>query len=72
MCNPGNSEPWHIENHGLFRTLTYLKPNTYSEPFQRFKSVLQKYLKAIIIFPNCSILDLWQDYEYAHLSITIH
>ena len=23
---PGNSEPWHIGNPGIFRTLTYLNP----------------------------------------------
>ena len=37
MCNPGNSEPWHIGNPGMFRTLTYLKPNAYLENSQRFK-----------------------------------
>ena len=37
LCNPGNSEPWHIDNPGLFRTLTYLKPHTYVEPSQRCK-----------------------------------
>ena len=30
LCNPGNSEPWHIKNPGKLRTLTYLKPDTYS------------------------------------------
>ena len=32
MYNPGNSEPWHIDIHEIFRTLEYLKPDTYSEP----------------------------------------
>ena len=27
LCNPGNSEPWHIDNPGIFRILTYLKPD---------------------------------------------
>ena len=29
---PGNSEPCHIDNSRIFRIVTYLKPNTYSEP----------------------------------------
>ena len=37
MCNPRNSEPWHIDNSGIFRTLTYLKPDICSEPSQRFE-----------------------------------
>ena len=37
MCRPVNSETWHIDNPGIFITLTYLKPDTYSQSFQRFK-----------------------------------
>ena len=37
MCNPGNSKPWHIDNPGIFKTMVYLKPDTYSESSQRFK-----------------------------------
>ena len=33
------SEPSHIyENLRMFRTLTYIKPDTCSEPYQRFKT----------------------------------
>ena len=39
--NPGNSGPWHIDNTGIFRKLTHLKPNTYPEPSQRFKISLK-------------------------------
>ena len=44
----------------MFRALTYLKPNTDSEPSQRFKMEFfaKKVLKAIVIFPKRSILDL--------------
>ena len=31
------SEPWHMDSSLIFRTLTYLKLNTYSETLQRFK-----------------------------------
>ena len=40
------------------QTLTYLKPDTYSELFQRFKMKL---------FPRRLILDLWAGSEYANL-----
>ena len=32
-----NSEPWRINNPGIFITLTYLQPDTYSEPSLRFQ-----------------------------------
>ena len=35
LCNPGNSETWHIDKFGIFRTLTYLKSHAYAEPSQR-------------------------------------
>ena len=35
-CDPGNSELWDIDNPGIFRTLKYLKPDTYSELSERF------------------------------------
>ena len=98
LCNPGNTEPCHIDNPGKIRILTYLKRGTYSEPSEifnneRFARIVKpiKYqccphietsqliccanqltgfymsatltlngLKAIIIFPKCSILDHWQ------------
>ena len=37
MFNTGNSEPWHIGNPGILRTLTHLKPDLYSQPSQKFK-----------------------------------
>ena len=37
LCNPVNSEPWHTDNPEIFRTLKYLKLDTCSEPYQRFK-----------------------------------
>ena len=37
LHNSGNSEPWHIDNLGIFRSLTYLKSDTYSEISQSFK-----------------------------------
>ena len=37
LCNPGNSESQHVVNSGIFKTLTYLKPTTYSERSRRFK-----------------------------------
>ena len=37
MCNPRDSELWLINNSGIFRILTYLKPDRYSETSQRFK-----------------------------------
>ena len=30
-------KPRYFDNPGIFRTLTYLKPYTYSEPSERFK-----------------------------------
>ena len=27
------SEPWHIQNSGIFRTLAYWEPEAYSEPW---------------------------------------
>ena len=61
------------ENLRIFRTLTYLKPNTYSEPSQRFKiEFFGKIVETIIIFPKCSIIDLWLLPEYAYLSISNH
>ena len=32
LCNPENSEPWHIDKPGMLRTLKYFKPNKYSDP----------------------------------------
>ena len=56
---------------GIFRILTYLKPDRYSEPVKDLRwSILQKYLKTTIVFPKNSILDLWQGSEYACLSIS--
>ena len=53
------------ENLRIFRTLTYLKPNTYSEPSQRFKieffGKIELFGKIEFfgeIFPKCSIIDL--------------
>ena len=48
------SESSHIyKNLRIFRTPTYLKTNTYSESYQRFKmAYLQKQLKTIIIFQS--------------------
>ena len=69
-----NSQPTHIyKNLQIFRTLTYLKPDTYSEPYQRFKIELLPGIvkKTIIIFPKRSILDLWLGFEYAYLSINV-
>ena len=37
MCKAGIAEPWHIDNPGIFRTLSGVKPDTYSEPPQSFK-----------------------------------
>ena len=58
----------------MFRALTYLKPNTDSEPSQRFKMEFfaKKVLKAIVIFPKRSILDLCPGSEYAYLSVSTH
>ena len=54
------SEPCHIdENLGIFRTLTYLKRDTYSEPSQRFKTeFFTKVGKNYSFFPKRSILDI--------------
>ena len=47
-----------------------LKLDTYSEPTQRFKMEhFAKLVKSLTIFPKRSMLDLWQGYEYAHLSL---
>ena len=61
----------HIQNPVIFtkiykyRTLTYLKPDTYSEHSKIFRwNFLQKYLKTVIIFLKCSILDLLPGSEY--------
>ena len=73
MCNPGNSEPWHIDNPGIMRTLTYLKPGIYSEPSQRFRvKCFAKTVKSYNYFLKALILDFWQGTEYAHLSISTH
>ena len=37
MYNSDNTETWHIEIPGIFRTLTYLKLGAYSEHSKRFK-----------------------------------
>ena len=59
LCNPGNSEPWHFDNCGLFRTLTYLKSDMYSELSQRFKSeCFAKKVKSYNDFSKVLILDL--------------
>ena len=54
------SEPCHInENLGVFRTLTYLKPDTYLEASQRFKTeFFAKIVKNYNFFPKRSILDI--------------
>ena len=54
------SEPCHIyKNLQIFRTLTYLKPETYLELPQRFKmEFFKKIPKTIITFPKCPIIDL--------------
>ena len=58
-CDPGNLEPLSIHNLGMFRNLTYSKPGRYSEPSQRFRmECFAKRVKAKIIFPKLSILDL--------------
>ena len=63
LCNPGNWEPWHIVNSGIFRTLTYLKPGTYSEALQRFKMGCFKYfsntlyLRCLTEFWICPFFD---------------
>ena len=36
---------WHIDNPGIIRILTYLKPDRYSEPSQRFK--MERFVKII-------------------------
>ena len=46
--NHKNSELWHIDFPAIFRTLTYFKPNTYSELSQRvkmecFKTIVKSY-----------------------------
>ena len=47
-----------------------LKLDAYSELTQRFKMErFAKLVKDLTIFPKRSILDLWQGYEYAHLSL---
>ena len=63
-----------IQNAGILTILEY------SEPWHDWKAThiqnllkdlgLAKSLKVLIIFPKCSILDLWQGYEYVHLSIS--
>ena len=57
MCSPGNSEPWHIDNHGILRTLTYLKPHTYAENSQRFKmKCFTKIVKSCVYFSRAICL----------------
>ena len=57
MCSPGNSEPWHIDNHGILRTLTYLKPHTYPENSQRFKmKCFTKIVKSCVYFSRAICL----------------
>ena len=47
------------ENLQIFRTVTYLKPNKYSGPSQRFKiEFFAKIVKTIIIFPKRSVLEI--------------
>ena len=36
-CVTLESEPWNIDNPGTCRTLTYLKPDIYTEHSKRFK-----------------------------------
>ena len=38
LCNPGNTEPCHIDNPGIIRILTYLKRGTCSEPSEIFNN----------------------------------
>ena len=38
LCKPAYAETWHIWNPGLFRTLPWLHPNTYSEPCHIYKN----------------------------------
>ena len=74
LCvNLGNSEPWHIDNPGIFRNLIYLSPDTYSEPAKRLKmGCLAKIVKRYNYFSKFSILDLRKCSENAHLSISTH
>ena len=52
-------EPWHIDNTGIFRILTYLKPNIYSEPSQRFfkmecfAKIVKNYCRSLTGYWNC-------------------
>ena len=51
MCNPVNSEPCRNDNPGIFRTPKYLKLDTYSEPYERFKmECLAKIVKSYNYF----------------------
>ena len=55
--------------------MTYLKPDTYSEPSQRFKvEFFCKILKKFNYFSKAFHLltDLLTDSEYNHLSISTH
>ena len=68
--NLGISEPFHLhsdtysgpchiyENLQTLRPLTYLKPNTYSQPSQKIKTqVFAKIVKNCNVFPRHSILN---------------
>ena len=67
------SEPSHIyKNLQIFRTLIYLKPDTYLKPSLKMYFFLQKQLKTITIFTKCAFLDLRRVSEYTYLSINTH
>ena len=56
-CNARNSGPCDIDNRRLFRTLTYFKSNTNSEPSQTFK--MQNYVT--IVNPLMHNVPKWSD-----------
>ena len=51
LCNTGNSEPWHTDNPGIYKTLTYLKPMYIQNPLKDLRcSFLWKQIKVVIFF----------------------
>ena len=53
LYNHRNPKHWHIDLCGIFRTLKYLKPNTYSELSKRFKmECFAKIVKSYNHFSN--------------------
>ena len=60
-----------IGNPGILRTLTYLKPNTYSEPSQRFKmECFPKIIKSYRVILRYALYEMHS--ETGHIQDPVH